>query len=53
MLIISILNNFVKEKDPGGLIPAVRPPSPLPLGKRDSLPAGRQGEGYIGKMLNA
>jgi len=56
MLIISILNNFVKEKDPGRLNPrCAAPPPPLSpwaclreaapakAGERDSLPAGRQG----------
>jgi hypothetical protein len=36
MLIISILNNFVKEKDPARLNPRCAAP-PLPLGERDRV----------------
>ena len=55
MLIISILNNIVKEKISGGLNPrCAAPPPPLsPWGRGIAcLPVGR-GEGHIGKILNA
>jgi hypothetical protein len=38
VLIISILNNFVKERDPGGLNPrCAASTSPLPLGEKDRV----------------
>jgi len=55
MLIISILNNFVKEKDASGLNPrcADLPPPLSPWGRGIAcLPVGRS-EGYIGKKMNA